>query len=296
MASRTVPASTIPRAPARGQAARAAFGWLLVVLATAFVLGWAAPSIPLGISYASAGAFGGALLGAAWIRWRRVVHDRMQFAAAQLDPRVVGAAAEDADHLARASLEALLDLRRPLPAMSGYGMAGSTALFVASAVLGARPRVVVEFGSGISTVLIAKALERNGEGRLVSIDHSGGYLEQTRALLEAEGVAHRVELRVGPLRPWRGGGSPWYDAAVLEGIEQADLVLVDGPPASSGRLARYPAGPEMAGLLRRGGLLLLDDVNRAAESRIARLWLEELPLRELHRLRSGKGLMVFERG
>lgn len=48
-----------------------------------------------------------------------------------------------------------------------------------------RPTRILEYGSGISTLVMALALEQNGEGRLVSIEPSEEWADSTRAALPA---------------------------------------------------------------------------------------------------------------
>ena len=54
-------------------------------------------------------------------------------------------------------------------------------------------------------------------------------------------------------------------------------VAIDGSPESTGRLARYPAGPLLFNRLNNGGAVFLDDASRADEKEIITLWMQENP-------------------
>lgn len=75
----------------------------------------------------------------------------------------------------------------------------------------AQDRTIVELGSGLSTVLIARRLELLDSGRLFSVDHDSDFAAETRRLLEREALGHRVEIIEAPLRDQSIGGEdvPW---------------------------------------------------------------------------------------
>ncbi len=88
---------------------------------------------------------------------------------------------------------------------------------------------MVELGAGASSLVVARALQRNGSGRLVSCDQHAEFVESTRAWLRDNGV--EAELRATPFRPSPGGWpGVWYDHGPLPA--RIDLLLVDGPPWS----------------------------------------------------------------
>lgn len=142
----------------------------------------------------------------------------------------------------------------------------------------------LEFGAGVSTVLAAKVAELNGlDLELVSVEHDAAWIAVVAAMLEREGLAHRVRFLHCPLvdrvEPPPVGPVRWYEERpLLEGLRRSgrrpDLVLVDGPPASSGTMDRYPALPFLRGqgLLAPEASVLLDDVHRPAERAIAASW------------------------
>jgi len=88
---------------------------------------------------------------------------------------------------------------------------------------------------------------------------------------------------------------PWYDLdAVPEG--PFDLLLVDGPPASVGPEARYPAVPLLLDRLAKDALVVLDDTRRPDERAIGERWAAEFEGFALESLGHDHGTLVLRRG
>src|SRR6201999_796644 len=90
------------------------------------------------------------------------------------------------DHLLRAQtreIEALLQLfrdfgpRAPMPSSGGFALNPTDLLDLIHLVRTRKPRLVVELGSGTSTVWMAYVLQQTG-GKLISLDHERGYADQ----------------------------------------------------------------------------------------------------------------------
>ncbi len=125
------------------------------------------------------------------------------------------------------------------------------------AELGDEPRVVVECGSGRSTVLLARRLRELGGGSVHSLEHDPAWAQLTRMRLAAEdltAIATVIEAPLGyhPLAP---EGCRWYASWALGELPgEIDLLLVDGPPAGEPAIerGRYPALPALAERLAPG--------------------------------------------
>jgi predicted O-methyltransferase YrrM len=169
----------------------------------------------------------------------------------------------------------LLDPRAPMPSSGHWALNPTELLELWSVIELRRPRLVLELGSGVSSVWIGYALERH-RGRLVSLEHDPAYAERTRAHLRRHGLADVAEVRDAPLRPVSVDGESyrWYDPAALAGLSGVDLLLVDGPPGGTGPQARYPALPMLERLLSPRAWVLLDDVGRPEEREILRRWVD----------------------
>lgn len=138
--------------------------------------------------------------------------------------------------------------------------------------------IVIEFGCGVSTLYIARALSETG-GRLISIENDSEWTALVRQMLAREGLEEIATLVNAPLKQCSLaiGGLQWYDEETVRkalGGIKADMVLVDGPPAREpGKgLARYPALPAVLPYLANRCVVLLDDIDRPGEQDVLARW------------------------
>lgn len=174
-----------------------------------------------------------------------------------------------------------LDIKGVVPSFphQGFGITGEEAAFLFHMIRRQRPRLILELGSGSSTVLFAAALRANANGgRLISIEHDSEHAKRTIELLEQAQLAHHVEVVLAPLIDVELGGRTfqWYDLGpllrTLEG--RIDLLFIDGPPGKVQSLSRYPALPMLAPHLAPGAVVVVDDGAREDEARMVELWRE----------------------
>lgn len=230
---------------------------LFVVLSLAIWAGYASLSVPGALIPLAAGI--AIAVGVVQSTQRRLRHEIMQ---------------------AYRNLEALggtlpyLELARPVPPLGGHALSANRARILVDAILGERPEHVVEFGSGISTVLAAQCLKRLGSGRIDSFEHERVYAERSRALLDAYGLSDIATVHYAPLENVTVDGTSytWYSVGALPTTGDIDLLVVDGPPRKVQEHARYPAFPILRDRLRDGALVLLDDADRKDERWITSQW------------------------
>ena len=181
-------------------------------------------------------------------------------------------------------LQRRLAIKGQLPPLRGWAASPDVLLRLHTHIMATRPRVVVEFGSGASTLVIADALSQNGTGKLISMEHSDYYGAQTLETLEAEQLQGWVDLRIGDLETWEGEHlnpegaekpSRWYARSLLDDIEQVDLLWVDGPPGATCLFSRYPALPALADKLSPHAEVWLDDTIRQEEQDICERWAKD---------------------
>ena len=195
-------------------------------------------------------------------------------------------AAHGTDLLLRAQtreVEALVQLfqdftpRAPMPSSGGFALNPTDLLELLYLIKTRRPRLVLELGSGTSSVWIAYALEQTG-GRLISLDHDPGYAAKTRAALVAHGLTGAAEVRDAPLRPVVVDDRtfPWYDTAALADLADVEMLLIDGPPEKTGPDARYPALRVLEGQLADQATIVFDDAHRHDERIALRRWVETI--------------------
>jgi hypothetical protein len=185
---------------------------------------------------------------------------------------------------------------RALPPMREYAIAPDFALVLYELVLDLAPRVILETGSGVSTLVCAYALEkRGGEGRVLALDHDADYAAKTRASLEQHGLSHRATVVHAPLQATQIGGRSytWYSQDALADVGPIDLVVDDGPPKYVGPMARYASLPTLAPRMRDAAPFLLDYVGAEERETVAR-WCAELPY-EVKWLPTRKGNAILRR-
>ncbi len=146
-------------------------------------------------------------------------------------------------------------------------------LMLADHVAATKPKLVVEFGGGLSTLVIARMMANGQGGRLLSFDGDPGFAAHTRTELARHGL--EAEVRAVPLvRPRDGGPGRWYDHGPLPGA--IDLLVVDGPPWFLHPLVRGNAHA-LFGAIAPGGSVILDDGARPGERLVAARWSREWP-------------------
>ncbi|PKO85623.1 MAG: hypothetical protein CVU18_19175 [Betaproteobacteria bacterium HGW-Betaproteobacteria-12] len=154
---------------------------------------------------------------------------------------------------------------------------------------------VIEFGSGTSTLILAKALDRVGRREqrkpspLLSFDHLQEYRDKTQKSLKQAGLTEYADVVIAELQTWKdadGTEYAYYDCdpalrALKQQLEKPNariLVVVDGPPAALGRHARYPALSKVLGAVSSEAAydFLMDDYLRTDEQEIIARWSEFL--------------------
>ena len=164
-------------------------------------------------------------------------------------------------------------------------------------ILETRPSLVLECGSGSSTVVLARCLRAIGQGRLLSLDHDAEYAGRTSGLLRLYGLDDRATVVCAPLVSRAAGDEVfrWYGPEYQPFLhEPIDLLLVDGPPGGSAVRARYPAVPLLRAHLSADCVILLDDGDRPDERAIAQAWARDLGA-TLSYLRGGRGGWLLRR-
>ena len=162
----------------------------------------------------------------------------------------------DVQDALRASKDYQLEVAHP---GGSWAMAEDACKFVGALVRRLKPLRVLEFGSGLSSTVIATELKRVPGAQLISVDHNGGCQKQARRLAEEHNVSDVIQFYRCPIRP------AWYHGKLLffyqmtphirKQLESLDLVLIDGPPRHWGREAAayevYPV-PEARCACARG--------------------------------------------
>jgi predicted O-methyltransferase YrrM len=184
-------------------------------------------------------------------------------------------------------LNSLLNFSAPLPATRGWAGSPDLLLTLAHAVKTFKPKLVVELGSGVSTVVMGKA----GAKKIVSFDGSEEYAGHTRNLLKAHGIKG-AEVRYSKLSPFKNS-SGWYDPNSFKDLKKIDLLVIDGPPGGDDVNGRYPALDVLLSKLSPNAVVILDDAKRPGERRLADDFAAALPKHSLTILDHEKGTAVI---
>ena len=178
------------------------------------------------------------------------------------------------------NLNALLPASEVLPATRGWAASPDLLLVLVDLVITGRPSLVVECGSGASTLWLALAMRKfKIDGRIIALDHDPVFGGKTRDLLARHDVSDLAEVRDAPLESYDLAGETysWYARRAWEDLTGIDLLFVDGPPAATGHQARYPALPLLSGSLSPVATVVLDDLVVPDMQQVLRLWLDAHP-------------------
>jgi predicted O-methyltransferase YrrM len=181
----------------------------------------------------------------------------------------------------------LLKLSAPLPPSRGWAASPDFLLTLAHVAKRVKPRLTVELGSGLSSLVLAKS----GAKKIVSLDHSQEFGSQTREMLASHGV-RGVDIRIHELESY-AGKYKWYARSTFKGLAKIDLLVIDGPPSSTNSDARYPALEHLIPLLSAKATVILDDVDREEERKLADAIVKALPNHVMTILSHEKGTAVI---
>ncbi len=192
----------------------------------------------------------------------------------------------------RALLDRLELPHDALPNLGSWKADTGLLTLLADHILASKPKVVVEFGTGASTLIIARALQIAGGGTFISFEQHPEFVRANRDWLAEHGL--EADLRAVPLRPSPNGWPGlWYDHGPLPA--SIDFLLIDGPPWTIHPFTRGAAASVFE-QIAPGGTIMLDDAARPGERLVARRWRKEWPDFEFLLLKSGtKGTLVGKR-
>ncbi len=178
------------------------------------------------------------------------------------------------------NLNAVLPASDVLPATRGWAASPDLLLVLVDLVITQRPSLIVECGSGASTLWLALAMRRfKIDGRIIALDHDPVFGGKTREFLARHDVGDLAEVRDAPLETFSLDGETysWYARRAWEDLTEIDLLFVDGPPAATGDQARYPALPLLSGSLSPVAAVVLDDLVVPDMQKVLRRWLDAHP-------------------
>ncbi|MGP5209043.1 class I SAM-dependent methyltransferase [Corynebacterium casei] len=170
-------------------------------------------------------------------------------------------------------LESKIQPRSVLPSLGRWAIDAKSMLQLVNVFETVKPRLVVEIGSGTSSVWLGYLAERIN-AQVISIEHEGSFANRTRDLIAEHSLESTVNVIHAPLTPVEIGGEEynWYQTDFISALNEVDLLIVDGPIGSTSKHARYPALPLLAKTLSTDAVVILDDTHREDEAKIAQQW------------------------
>lgn len=194
------------------------------------------------------------------------------------------------------ALPALLEEKLP-DVSNPWAISPDTARLLAGLVLMRRPKHVLEFGAGASSLMLAHALTHVGGGCLTAVEQSPQWCAQQWREVERLSAVDTAMI-VGRPRlviDRRGAYQGFPDAASsLADRGPFDLVLIDAPQHYYGRDGSLHIALQH---LSPGALIVLDDATRAGERATIRRWQDLYPGLSLVFMspeHGRNGLAVFE--
>jgi predicted O-methyltransferase YrrM len=202
------------------------------------------------------------------------------------------------DVYALSLLQSLLN-NYPYVPFTSTGMRPVVLAYILNEIVVNSRRDIIEFGSGISTILMARLIRKNNlRAKVYSVEHDPLWIKKLGKLLSEEDLLDLVHFIEAPLEEIETdmGSLNWYSKKnIFSEIEGAkfDLVIVDGPPAhsSKSRFSRYPAFGEIISYLKDDCCLILDDIDRPGEKIIVEMLSEKFP--EYHSWILSETMMVL---
>jgi predicted O-methyltransferase YrrM len=145
-----------------------------------------------------------------------------------------------------------------------WAMDPTSCRFLAAFTRALGARRVLEFGSGFSTLMMAREIAALEDNYLLSVDDSAKYTALAKEAFETSECPAKVEFRTAKLTPKLYGPRLLlgYDLpkGLLEAMGPFDLVLIDAPHHDYGRESVFY---DAFAAVVPGGYLVLDDANRA---------------------------------
>jgi hypothetical protein len=159
------------------------------------------------------------------------------------------------------------------------------------------PEVVLELGSGVSSIMISEYLFETGRSNVehFALDHLEKYSSATSKKIRNP----KSKILFAPLKEYIIDGKKWlwYDLDSLNqqlGEKKIDILIVDGPPMELQKLSRYPAFPLLSDKLSKEAIIILDDTIRKDEQKIIASWQNKFSVVQNEHVFTEKGTTILK--
>jgi len=192
-----------------------------------------------------------------------------------------------------------LDIKKPLPLITKTRVYPDFSNILVSLIIEKKPSIIVELGSGLSTIISGYALKKAGKGKIISFENEEKWANITKEDIKKHNLGRFCKVILASLKKVRikNNDWDWYDEKKFDKISKIDLLIVDGPfHGDKGRKdIRYPALPLLYKKLSKNAVILIDDALRKGEKEIIEKWLKEFPDFSYKFIKTEKGICVLRR-
>ena len=190
-----------------------------------------------------------------------------------------------------------IDIEIPLKRFNGFVCSPDFLNELLRKILIYKPQYILELGSGVSTIIIGKALKKNGFGKLISFEHLKSEYDKTNDEIELHKLKKFCTCIFSPLSKVKIDNKEynWYSIDFKKIEFPIDMMIVDGPPIhSSEEKSRFPALPILKKYLSDNFIILVDDANRDDEKQILNSWKKLYPKIKINYINLERGLAVIK--
>ena len=179
--------------------------------------------------------------------------------------------------ISKASLQQIIESSRSYdlsyiddPQFGRWRLGEDTCQFLGMICRALKPKVVVEFGSGLSSLILAHEIDQGNVGRVYSIDHLDDFPGHPKQILSNKVKNGSISFHHCPIgrAAYAGKGFQFCNIpnGFIDSIGPVDLVLIDGPPYyyESREAALYSVYPALSD----HALILLDDAGRETREQV----------------------------
>lgn len=171
------------------------------------------------------------------------------------------------------AIQARLGLLQPLSYTPDWSAAPDFIELIAEHALQAKPEVIVECSSGLTTLVLARCCQLNRNGRVISLENSSEYAEQTQQQLSEFDLEEYAQVIYAPLEKvtLESSDYDWYSLKSMPKVS-IDMLVIDGPPGFVQKNSRYPALPLLFDKFSTQAKVFLDDAARDDEKELVAQW------------------------
>jgi predicted O-methyltransferase YrrM len=175
-------------------------------------------------------------------------------------------------------LQTQLSLNEGIPYTRNWSAAADFLQLIVDYCLQTKPALILECSSGLTTLMLARCCQINGQGRVVSLEDGAEFAANIRRYLDQYGLGQYAMVIHAPLQRVTLDDLEyaWYATdAIPDGI--IEMLVIDGPSSFIQKKSRYPALPLLHSKLAQGCRVFLDDAARPDEQDTVALWHEKYP-------------------